>query len=243
MGNAGIIQGVLVTVIDRGTPTLGEFSIMSSLKKLISASAIAVALTCGWSQQSQAALMLDVQGGRLFGATGVNVNGTLFDVMFMDGICADLFSGCNSDDDFAFDSESGAAAAGQALLAQVFIDGALGDFDSDADLTNGCGVINPQTLCSIIIPFDAPVSGDGYLFKTTRNSDVEAFDEVPAGFGQFDSLSTNVTENTSETFGIFKNPRPAGIPEPATLTLFGMGLAAFAIARRRAKGKRAVIQA
>lgn len=46
--------------------------------------------------------------GRLFGARNVNVNGTLYDVQFMDGNCISLFTlgpmagGCNEDADFAF---------------------------------------------------------------------------------------------------------------------------------------------
>ncbi len=200
---------------------------MSSLKKLIAASAIAVALMCGWSQQSNAALMLDVDmSGNLLGVTGLNVGGTLWDVMFMDGTCAALFGGCDMDSDFAFNSQADAEAAAQALLADVFMDGGLGNFDTDPGLTNGCP---GSSNCGVFIPFDILNSG---LSVLAQNDISDAADQTQIPFGSVAEYNSAVTRN-DRTWGVFKNPRPAGIPEPASLALFGTGLATLVFARRR----------
>ncbi|MFQ5329857.1 MAG: hypothetical protein ACE5D4_07705, partial [Thermodesulfobacteriota bacterium] len=83
------------------------------------------------------AATLDVSGGQLMGASGVNVGGTLYDVAFKAGSCFTLFGGCTPSA-FAFPSIGDAAdVASSALLAQVF----LGPFDSDPRLTNGNNAI------------------------------------------------------------------------------------------------------
>src|SRR6476646_4971763 len=61
-----------------------------------------------------------VSGGKLTGATSVDVNGTLYDVEFLDGSCITVFGGCDSVSDLAFNTDGDASAAAQALLDQVF---------------------------------------------------------------------------------------------------------------------------
>jgi hypothetical protein len=61
---------------------------------------VAVLMLCS---TSASAAMLDVQGGTLFGATGVLVEGYgRYDVQFMEGSCDDLFSPCLGSDNFTF---------------------------------------------------------------------------------------------------------------------------------------------
>ena len=55
--------------------------------------------------------------GILTGATGVNVNGTVYDVEFVEDSCVVAFSGCAVQ--LAFSTQSDALAAAQALLDQV----------------------------------------------------------------------------------------------------------------------------
>ena len=83
---------------------------------------------------ANAAAVLDVQDGQLVGATGVSVNGVLYDVEFVDGSCVTLFNGCDDPGDFVFTSGTEALAASQALLDQVF----LGIYDTNPELTAGC---------------------------------------------------------------------------------------------------------
>ena len=69
---------------------------------------------------------LVVNGGQLDGATGVEVDGTLYDVLFMDGTCIALFNGCDAVSDFTFQTQAAALLAATALLNDVFVDGASG---------------------------------------------------------------------------------------------------------------------
>lgn len=97
--------------------------------------AIACALTLS---SAVSAATLQVAGGQLFRASGVLVDGQLYDVAFMDGSCADLYSGCDELSDLVFQAEAAAILAGQALIDQVFLDiPGLGSFDTDPELTNG----------------------------------------------------------------------------------------------------------
>jgi hypothetical protein len=79
--------------------------------------AIVLVLMAGGAQ----AATLNVVGGQLHGAFGVDVGGTLYNVEFLDGTCIALFNGCDAVSDFTFQSSALAAAASQALLDQVFL--------------------------------------------------------------------------------------------------------------------------
>jgi hypothetical protein len=63
--------------------------------------------------------------GKLSGATGVNVGGSLYDLLFLGGSCEPVFDGCDIISNFDFQSEANAEVAAQALFDQVFI--GLGD--------------------------------------------------------------------------------------------------------------------
>ena len=110
------------------------------------------------------AATLDVVGGRLVGAFGVEVDGRAYDVSFRDGMCEGLFGSCNGPGDFTF-SEEGAAAASRALIDEVLIDGMLGDFDSNPGLTLGC----EGPVCAIVTPYSlgAPRPGGSGNTGTT----------------------------------------------------------------------------
>ena len=101
---------------------------------------------------ASAATLIVNDSGILTGATGVNVGGTLYDVTFVDGTCIALFEGCDSVNDFDFTTEADAVAASQALLDQIFLDAAQGEFDSDPGLTSGC-VNTTFGVCEVWTPF------------------------------------------------------------------------------------------
>lgn len=84
--------------------------------------------------------------GKLTGATDVNVLGTVYDVVFLDGTCASVFNGCDENDNFAFSNSRDAGLAALALLDQVFV----GSFDDSPALTSGC---TDPLRCSVWIPF------------------------------------------------------------------------------------------
>ncbi|MFQ5598481.1 MAG: hypothetical protein ACE5GK_10575 [Nitrospiria bacterium] len=99
---------------------------------------------------AEVSLLID-DTGQLTGATGVVVGADTFDVSFLDGLCMDLFSGCDDPGNFTFTTFEGAKLAAAALEATVFLDSEKGFFDSIPSKVRGCsGNITP---CSIITPF------------------------------------------------------------------------------------------
>ena len=81
--------------------------------------------------------ILQVSNGQLTGATGVDVDGTLWDVVFSDGAW-DFSSGTG----LPASTKEEADLFSRALLDQVLLDSTLGLFDSDPETTNGCENLN-----------------------------------------------------------------------------------------------------
>lgn len=106
---------------------------------------VAVWVLATTAAQSSAAETI-VTNGKLLGATGVLVNGSSYNVSFVDGTCAALFSGCDQNTDFVFQDSAAARAASQALLDQVF----LGIYDTNPELTSGC---SSTSTCTAFTPF------------------------------------------------------------------------------------------
>ena len=109
-----------------------------------------------------------VSGGMLTGATGVIVgNLGVYDVGFFD-TCSSAFGTCTTSS-FNFNNAVDAATAAQSLLNQVLLDTTAGQFDSNPQLTTGCGA---NVACSIVIPYltmnELSSNGVFLLLQTTR---------------------------------------------------------------------------
>jgi hypothetical protein len=179
-----------------------------------------------WSGGVHAAPVLQITGGILTGAGGVNVNGTLYAVSFQDGTCIGLFSGCDSSSDFAFGgtSASAAFAASQALLDQVFLDGPLGNFDSNPALTRGCADGTGAGFCAILTPVDFLVNN-----VYAQNTRLELGDVVRVAFTlpaedlvRFDTVVYAV-------WSLQGMPPPVTpVPEPPIIALLLVGATALA---------------
>lgn len=199
---------------------------MSAYASLAGRTALALVAAAGATTGANAATLI-VSNGILQGATGVNVDGTLYDVAFRDGTCAALFNGCNELSDFAFNTDASAERAAQALLDQVLIDGPLGQFDSQPNLVEGC---SSPTTCGSFIPWGFVGSGAIQRVKTASNS------------GSNDGIRNNVTSPNLTTttssvlnFAVFSNARPlaAAVPEPGTWAMLILGFGAVGGAMRR----------
>ena len=104
------------------------------------------------------AATLNVVDGQLMGASGVIVDGTAYNVQFLDGACIELFNGCDDASDFIWQTRDAAILASQALLDQVFLDVPQGLFDNSPNLTNGC---NSLHNCEVLSKFPVFITDHG----------------------------------------------------------------------------------
>ena len=152
----------------------------------------------------------------------MDVDGTLYDVEFVDGRCVTVFSGCDEVSDFAFDSQATATAAGQALLDQVFVDGPQGLFDSEPELTSGC---TSTTNCFAYTPYGFGPRGAVLILGARNGDDLLLADLL---LPLTDSSTRNYAASSNVTLAVW-----TVVPEPSTALLVSLGLLAVA-ARRRA---------
>jgi hypothetical protein len=171
---------------------------------------------------------LDIQDGELLGASGIDVEGTLYDVNFQVGTCVEIFNGCDDDSKFDFDSEFDAVPALQALLDQVFLDGALGQFDSIPTLTAGC---TGAQGCAIATPFHLSVDKkEFYAVIAVNNAAISAGDSVGAYYAE---TTLDFADQSGLVFAVWS--REPTSPEPPEFVLLGVCLFGIALSKRRRK--------
>jgi len=188
-----------------------------SFKRFLASGLLSVAVLFILTASAASAATLNVSGGQLLGASDVIVAGDLYNVEFLDGTCIDLYSGCDDVSDFTFQTEAAALLASQALMDQVFVDGAF-SFDTSPSLTFGC----PAALCLAFTPYSV-----GFV-AGARNAALELAD------GVFTTTPAPIFD-TSTDGGIASVVYAVWtvVPEPGTAVLMGLGLLGLSVRNRR----------
>jgi len=183
-----------------------------------------------YSTNSYSATLI-VDNGALMGATGIDVDGVLYDVQFIDGTCDALYSGCDSISDFPFSNPTNDPTllniAMTALLEQVLIDSPLGNFDSNPALTNGCNVSGG---CQINTPL-FPSSSTEFIASSGAFNSIDEFrDTITAGSAVYNSVHP-FPELDQNVFAVWN--QSVVVPIPAAIWLFSSGLLGLIGAARR----------
>jgi PEP-CTERM motif len=176
-------------------------------------------------QNSQASVVRQFANGLLTGATGVSVNGVIYDVSFQDGSCDSLFANCTN---FAFTTSVDAIAASDALLGQVIHYAPNDLYDNDPTKTNGCSVLD---FCLIATPFLASNGFEaGYAVMNyplgSQFPDGTAPESGPVAY--------DLSLTGAAVYAVWvAEPTVITVPEPSSLALLGASGLALVWARRR----------
>ena len=189
---------------------------IKKLRALVAAFLVNIAFV----SSSHAAVILKTDSdGQLTGAVGVTVAGKIYDVMFADGTCIELFSGCNDPGDFIFGTSALAATASKALLEQVFV----GIYDTNPASTRGCANLSG---CGILTPYADAIYTPDFLLAQLDNRDSLGIDAVHPHMWLGNSVNT--ADYDYLTFAVWTNH----VPEPSTIALLGVAALALIWSKR-----------
>ncbi len=185
-------------------------------------------------------LHINALTNNLTAVSGIVVNENIYDVTFAEGTCVELFGGCDEKTDFFFQDTATAFAAFSGLMEQGLLDGPLGQFDSNPQLTYGCDN-DPffSRFCTIQTPILADEPGlVGLVFADATNY-MAGFNHLDSSTGLLLSAPLSINADTGEdaydshVWGIWSNSTITTVPVPAAVWLFGTGLIGFISLRKK----------
>ncbi len=161
-------------------------------------------------------------GGKLAGATEIEIGGSLYDVEFVDGTCAAVFGACDPAS-FMFPNLVDALAASAALGSQVF--GAGDVFDEQTEKTSGC---TNTIACFIATPYGVttPAVSLAYFSNSVAGDDT-------GDTGFLTSTDFAAANNYVWARWAASDPVVRDVPEPGPLGLVALGLVAAGAHRHR----------
>jgi len=181
------------------------------------------------------ALTLQVADGKLTGAQGVLVEGSLYDVKFLDGTCSTVFgSECSGSGSFVLNSAISALSAANALINQVFSPtNSPSGIPNYPPSLNIAGIGPDLGFAEVMIPYALPAQFPGYFEAQTVKLCPELCG-LPHEYVTFfrQPLSQNTTDLPYRVFAQFVS---APVPEPETYALMMVGLGLVGLAARRRK--------
>ena len=191
------------------------------LSLLLAASALVLPIS-----KAQATPILITDNGQLIGADNINVDGSFFDVRFVDGACADLFGGVCSRSNFTFQTQADGISAAAAIVDQIFNSAAGNPFNLDPSLTFGCSSV---VSCQIFIPINI---FPGLLL----NSAIAGNPTGPnASFGATTNIRTtdSLALSSNSVFASFTPSVAATVAEPSAILILLGGIFGLWIKRRQ----------
>jgi len=188
----------------------GLFNSAGLRRVRLAGTGLGLLLALAYTNAAEAVVTYEIVGGQLMGASGVSVDGVLYDVQFIDGSCIELFDGCDEASDFEFQTfDAARSGAMLALLDQVLVDTGIPgqDFESSVDLVNGCSATNQ---CLILTPFTVDPE---LKISMLINRPLPSSDTLVGGTGNpFDPAQSTVSE-VDRVYAVWSLPaEPTPVP-------------------------------